>query len=615
MRADENQRRAIEVKDGPCLVLAGPGSGKTTVLVNRIHTLITVHGAAPESLMVITFTRASALEMRDRFYKLMADGGSYERPPVTFGTFHSIFYQILRDRSVFKDFTLLSGKNKNLFIRECAASLGLLSDANPETFDLLTGDLSAAGNASLKRLRCGLKAEEFERLYALYAARKRAYHCLDFDDMLSLTKEAFETDPDLLSSLQARYKYFLVDEAQDMNALQYDCMRLLSSHTNNLFLVGDDDQSIYGFRGASAGFLLNFPKDYPDCQLIYLSNNYRCDEKIVTASGVLIQNNVERFAKQPLSKTGRPGEITLSMHAGEKEEGDFILNYLKKFVGSGRTIAVLSRHRADTALLMEMLDAAGISYYGGTKKKGAVLPVFWEDLMAWLSLAAGGNRRADVLRVMNLPDRRIPRYGLDEENVDFDKWLEDFNSDPAAKARVASFIRQIQTMRHMALGAVLLYIRKALGYDQVLSALKRDHPDKGALAEAELNHLCGEAKAFKRADQLLSYMQEKKEAASEEGEKEETGENNIFLYTYHGSKGLEFNEVILLSVNETIVPSKKAVSREEVEEERRAFYVAMTRAKEKLIFSCIKKRGKDALSPSRFLYEMKGYSKAGEGNG
>ncbi len=609
MHADEMQQKAIDVKDGPCLVLAGPGSGKTTVLVNRIHIMITKYGIPAESLMVITFTRASALEMRDRFYKLMMDSGSVERPPVTFGTFHSIFYAILRNRSSFKDFTLLTGKNKNLFIRECAASLSLLSDANPETFDLLEGDISAAGNASLKRIRSGLTGQEFERLYSLYGKRKRDYHMLDFDDMLSLAKEAFETDPDLIASLRKRFRYFLVDEAQDMNALQYDCMKLLSAESSNLFLVGDDDQSIYGFRGASAGFLLNFGRDYPDCQVIRLSNNYRCAGRIVAASGTLIMNNKERFEKTPLSKTGRPGEITMSLHAGEKEECSFILNYIRDFdFKDGRTLAVLSRHRADAAFLMETLDAAGIPYYGGTKKKGNALPVFWDDVCAWLSLASGGSRRADVLRVMNLPDRRIPRYGLDDENVDFQKWIAAFDGDPAAKQRVQAFVNLIYALRRMALGTCLLYIKKACGYEQVLSDLKQQSPEKGSLAEAEFAHLFEEAKAFRRPDQLLSYMQGKKEKALDVTEKDETGENHVFLYTYHGSKGLEFSEVILLSVNETIVPSKKAVTTEEVEEERRAFYVAMTRAKEKLVFSCIKKRGKDALSPSRFLYEMKGFS-------
>ena len=391
---DNDQRKAIEHNTGPCLVLAGPGSGKTTVIVERLRYLIKDRGVPPESIMVVTFTRESAIEMRERFYKALFDSGDYERPDITFGTFHSIFFSILRSDKNFRDFKILTGKNKLQFMKEVASSLSLLKNEREDTFDFLSGDISKKKNFggsdfSDEGLKCGISREDFKRYFSLYEKRKSQYGLLDFDDMLTLFLDKLKEDNELLSSLQKKYRYILVDEAQDMNLLQYECVRLLSGIERNCFLVGDDDQSIYSFRGADPMILKKFTDDFEGVNVISIHGNYRCAGKVVMFSSKLIKENKNRFEKTIESRTGIEGEITMIMHKDEAAQDSFAVRHIKKFLSESpdKTIAILARNRSETYVIMEYLKNEGIDYYSpfneGTGKGGELIDFFLK--ISWLT--------------------------------------------------------------------------------------------------------------------------------------------------------------------------------------------------------------------------------------
>ena len=618
---DKDQKQAIEHDTGPCLVLAGPGSGKTTVIVERLKFLIKEKNVPPESIMVVTFTRESAAEMKERFYKALFDSGDHGIKSITFGTFHSIFFSFLRSDKSFRDFKILTGKNKLLFMKEVASSLSMLQNEREDTFDLLSGDISKMKNFGGRDLsdggeKCGITHEDFQKYYSLYEKRKSLYGLLDFDDMLTIFLKKLESDNEFLSRLHRKYSYFLVDEAQDMNLLQYKCVQKLSGERRNVFLVGDDDQSIYSFRGADPMILKKFTKESENVKVISIRGNYRCAEKVVTLSSKLIRENKNRFEKTLESRTGMTGKITMIMHMDEAAQDGFVLRHIKKFLSESndKTIAVLARNRSETYEIMDHLKNEGINYYSpfseSSGKGGELTDFILKDISAYLrnSCVEEGKpyKREDLIFVMNKPDRRIPRYGLSREEVFPESWVSSFSDDEAARGRVLDFIRQLKTLRGFSPETAVKFIINVMGYNRVIEDFLKHHPEKRNAVEMLLSKIEDLSRMCKRKDDLLEAIEKyfEERSAENSGDIERKAVSRVFLYTYHGSKGLQFDEVVLLSVNETVTPSKKAIEASDIEEERRMFYVAMTRAKEKILFSCVKKRGKDYLPPSRFLYEM-----------
>ena len=619
---DKDQKKAVEHDTGPCLVLAGPGSGKTTVIVERLRFLIKERNVPPESIMVVTFTRESAVEMRERFYKALFDSGDHSRPNITFGTFHSIFFSFLRSDKSFRDFRILTGKNKLLFMKEAASSLSMLQNEREDTYDLLSGEISKKKNFGGRDFpdsgeKCGITHEDFLKYYSLYEKRKSLYGLLDFDDMLTIFLNKLENDNGFLSLLHRKYSYFLVDEAQDMNLLQYECVKKLSGERQNVFLVGDDDQSIYSFRGADPMILRKFTEEFENVNVISIRGNYRCAEKVVALSSKLIRENKNRFEKTLESRTGMSGEITMIMHMDEAAQDGFVLRHIKKFLNESddKTIAVLARNRSETYVIMDFLKEEGIDYYSpfseSAGKGGELTDFILKDISAYLRISCIEEgkpyKREDLIFVMNKPDRRIPRYGLSQEEVFPEAWIASFDDDEAAKGRVKEFIRQLKTIRGFSPETAVRFIINVMGYNKVIEEFLKQHPEKKNAVRTLLSKLEELSMMCKRKDELLSSIERYFEERSRErsGDEDRKELSRVFLYTYHGSKGLQFDEVVLLSVNETVTPSKKAAEISDIEEERRMFYVAMTRAKEKILFSCVKKRGKDYLPPSRFLYEMR----------
>lgn len=494
---------AVQHKDGPMMVLAGPGSGKTTVIVGRLQYLVETCRVPADKILVITFTRAAAREMEERWRKKTEEAAAQgqhalsrqetvRKPAPVFGTFHSVFFAILRERRGFSAASFIKPEDQRRALKKILSDPQIPFLYTDESAELLLAEISrikAKGGEACTEGTLGL-------IYQRYEAVLRGTGLLDFDDMLLLCKRLFLEDKATLLAEQARFQYLLIDEFQDINALQYEIVRLLAEPHENLFIVGDDDQSIYGFRGSVPRLMLNFPKDYPGAKTVLLDINYRSGREIVEASGRLIGKNRERFRKQLTAGRREAGRLQLTPCETEKEEYQKLIAEIRKLHQKGMKLsdmAVLYRTGAEGRPLKEALGKADIPFSVGRKGKEAV---------------------------QKLPDvRQLP------------------NGNQPSEAKTPKDTAQSADTRGTA----------------------TEPPEA------------------------------------------------LVLSTYHGSKGLEFETVFLVDVNEGVTPHKKASEQQEtLEEERRMFYVAVTRAKQILHILYTKSRYNKAQRPSRFLSELMG---------
>lgn len=465
---NRNQKLAVEHGDGPCLVIAGPGSGKTYVLTNRILNLIVEKNVNADNILIITFTRAAANEMETRFFDLAkANAVSFKGYP-TFGTFHSIFYDILRNVFGYSSTSLLSDDEEKNVLLDVLKNVKGLSD-KPEAISYVLKDIK---NYKLLSER-GIKAEPkfisselFKEIYSEYQRKLYDVKKLDFSDMISKCYELLKSNPSVLNYYQDKYRYILIDEFQDINKLQYDTIKLICK-SKNIFVVGDDDQSIYKFRGSYPRVINDFLKDYKRAKIIHLNENYRCSRQIVKFSKLVIDHNIDRFSKDLVSNRQELGKLELKAFIDSVEENKYIIEMINKYIRLGfkySDMAILYR----TNLLSNSIKS-------------------------------------------DLAKSDIPYIVKGEENRDRDA-----------------------------------------NQNKVLSS------------------------------------------------------NAISLMTFHLSKGLEFKTVFIIDANDGLIPHKKSIREDDLEIERRLFYVAMTRAKDNLhIFFTTRRFGKD-FKPSRFILEAIG---------
>ena len=334
MNFNKAQLGAIEHKDGAMLVLAGPGSGKTAVITHRTKNLITKHHVKPSEILVITFTKAAANEMKERFNSLMKD----ERVNVSFGTFHAVFFTILKYAYRFTSANIADESVRYGFIREILSYYRLEYKDENEFIGNLLAEISLIKNSriDIENFYSGVCGEEiFRDIYKKYETRLKENRLIDFDDMLSYTYELFKERPDILALWQNKYKYILIDEFQDINRLQYEIIKMLAAPQNNLFIVGDDDQSIYRFRGARPEIMLGFEKDYPDAKKVILNTNYRCSAEIVDSAEHLISHNTKRFPKNMQAARGKKVPITFRYLKDAGEECTDILKGIRFYHKKG----------------------------------------------------------------------------------------------------------------------------------------------------------------------------------------------------------------------------------------------------------------------------------------
>ena len=593
----ESQQEAINHTVGPAAVLAGPGSGKTFVIVQRIYRLITSQGADPAHILVITFTRAAAKQMQERFVRLMGQRSL----PVWFGTFHAVFYHILRQSAQYRGYTIITELEKRKLIRDIIHNHRRFLYVQEEDIEEIVTAISRrkTGPSDFEPEIQKMKGEDFLFLFQEYQHWLGEFSRFDFDDLLTEILRLLKTDAVCLSRWREQFTHILVDEFQDISPMQYEIITLLAGPRNNLFIVGDDDQSIYGFRGATPDSIQRFLTDYPEAERIFLDVNFRCHQEIVQAAGKVIGENTNRIPKEIYARHGEGEGLVLCRAETEELLREAVVDALRREAANGRLeeCAVICRTNLDCGLWAQTLREAGIPYALKERPVNPYSHFVIRDICAYLALGQGDMERRNVRRVMNRPVRYMKRESLPQERVDREKLIGYYQNTPIIQEKVKRLYRDIDRLSGMRVRLQIRFIRKSIGYEAYLR-------DKYGSKKA--GELIGRLSAFEEfsgrfvsVQDMFAYMQEY-EAVVREPAAEQGG---VRLMTIHASKGLEFRKVYLPECSEGKIPSKQAVTQAEIEEERRMLYVAMTRAKRALVlFFLHGKTGKE--KPSRFLHPL-----------
>ena len=596
---NKEQQRAVCHCLGPAMILAGPGSGKTFTLIGRLCRLLK-SGVDPASILVITYTKDAALSMRQRFYETM--GG--KTIPVVFGTFHAVFYQILKEHYRLGADSLLSERDKPLILLPLLQKFQISEDHMQE----LLRCISLYKNGILPghlTLPADMDSEQFSRVFDAYEKRTQALRKLDFDDMLVRCRKLLSSRQDVLKKWQEKFLFIMVDEFQDCNPVQYELIKLLAYPENNLYVVGDDDQAIYGFRGASPGIFSRFATDFPHAVQLKLEANYRSNAEIVEAAGRVIACNKERFPKALYAMreedTGLGAGIAVNGFSDHKKAYGYLcrrLLILKEKIPFNE-MAVITRTHAETETLISYLKAYDLPYINGNSPKGKYSHFAIQDILDYLHLAMGKRERGLLFSVMNKPDRGLGRAGFVNEEIDW-KESERLYAACGQRESVANLRRlkdQLMQAGHMSPGLAVQFVRKGMGYDKWLR--QKAGEDAETLSEwyMILDRLKKEAEKYRSLSEWLQDIEMKKT----QEQTTSRSENGIRLLTLHASKGLEFSYVCIPNVNEGIIPHGTLLTKTALEEERRLFYVGMTRAKTALELLYLTGTKEHPRLPSSFL--------------
>ena len=608
MAYNKSQIQAIAHGTGPCMVLAGPGSGKTAVIIQRTIDLIEKSHVKPENILVITFTKAAATEMKQRFRHRMGAGQS----GVTFGTFHGIFFTVLKYAYHYSAANIIGEEQRYALLRDVCHSMHLQYEDEAEFFSGVFAEISKVKNERipLESYYSSLCGEEvFRDIFKAYQSRMQKNGLLDFDDMLVYTYELFTQRKDILAMWQQKFQYILIDEFQDINQLQYDIIRMLALPENNLFIVGDDDQSIYRFRGSKPEIMLHFGEDYKKAKKVVLDVNYRCTKDIVEKSLRLIGHNSNRYPKDIRANSEAEDGVTLCSFDNTAKEAAFIIEQIKKSIEKGQRysdFAVLFRTNIQPQYLMEQLLSHNIPFH--TKDALPNLYNHWmvRDILAYLTIGKGSRRRKDFLQILNKPKRYLSRESLTDEVVDFLEWEKLYEEQPWIAERVVKLSYDVKLLEKMSPYAAINYIRRGIGYEDYLREYATDHNRKPEELLDILDQIQESAKGFASVDKWVFHMKEYEEQLTRIARQKNANPNSVELATFHSAKGLEFANVFIMEVNESWVPYRKSVLERDIEEERRLLYVGLTRAKEKLWISYVKEIHNKSSEPSRFIKEIYG---------
>ena len=616
MKLNRGQDEAIKHGNGPCMVLAPPGSGKTLIVTERTRYLIEESGVRPDQILVITFTRYAAREMKERFERLTA-GKNY---PVTFGTFHSIFYGILKCAYGIGANNLMSEKESSVLLQEVLDQTDIESTPEVEDEEELVRELLREVGM-VKNGLCHLKdfhskyltQDEFAEVFRSYEHQKKELKKFDFDDMLVQCYALFRKKPEILQGWQKRFQYILIDEFQDINRVQYEVIRMLAAPRYNLFVVGDDDQSIYGFRGAKPELMLYIKQEFPSLRTISLTVNYRSTEFITGAAARVILHNDTRFYKRVQSFRGRGQNVHVQEVLDEQEEAQYVTEEIQKKLDQGikpGEIAVLFRAAVQARMISEILSEHRIPFEMRDYVTNFYRHFIVKDMMAYLQLAAGKRDRSLFLTICNRPLRYLARNSMENRQVNFEDLRKFYCDKDWMLDIIDQFDVDVRMMKNMAPYAAIQYIRKKIGYDDFL----KEYAEKHQISWKQLMDVMAEleerSKNFKSYDEweihIAKYTQELEEQQAKARKIKGERENKVQLMTIHSAKGLEFEDVFVIHANEGEIPHQKAEKKDEIEEERRLFYVALTRAKNNLCISYITQKNGNSIKPSRFVEELLG---------
>ena len=601
-KLNERQKEAVLTTEGPVLVLAGAGSGKTTVLVNRIAYMISEKHIRPWNILAITFTNKAAREMKDRIERLLGDTAK----DMWIGTFHSVCVRILRScidlLGYSRDFVIYDTADTKTVMKECLRELdideksfpvrnvlSIISNAKNDLMDAATFE-----NVYKSDYRMSIIA----KIYYRYQTKLRKNNAVDFDDIILNTVKILSENPDVLSKYQDKFRYILVDEYQDTNNSQYLLINLLAQANRNLCVVGDDDQSIYKFRGANIGNILNFEDDYSDVQKITLDQNYRSTQNILDAANSVISNNKGRMGKSLWTSNGDGNKVFVYTGTNEYDEARYIARQIKKHFdeqGSFSDCAILYRTNAQSRVIEEMLMResvpykvlSGLRFYDRKEIK---------DIIAYLRVVYNPNDDVSLARIINEPKRKIGNATLEKaRNIAREKetslydvisHADDYPEFKTAIKKLLSFSEIIQS---------LIKLKDTVTIEELTGRILNDTGYMPALVMEDTTESKTRIENLGEFISVITEFEKNEETGNTLGEFLENislvsdidgydeNEDSAVLMTIHSAKGLEFPIVFLSGLEEGLFPGMRSMeSDDDIEEERRLCYVAITRAKEQL---------------------------------
>ena len=616
-KLNENQLKAVEHLDGPCMVLAGPGSGKTRVITYRIANMVVNKNIKPTSILAISFTKASSLEMKNRAISLSND---YRMNKVTYGTFHSVFFRILRYFTNYDLESILDEKTKRLSMKNILKNFNIDNAEDDETVGQVINEISFVKNELMDKRDFKseiLNNDEFIKVYNTYEDYKSEINKIDFDDMLIKTYDLLNSNKNALDTVRRAYRYIMVDEFQDINRVQFEVLKLIANPNNNIFVVGDEDQSIYGFRGARPDFLLQFEEYFKDTQKVLLDINYRSKGEIIDVANRLIEKNKNRYEKVIKCSQGEGAKVNYISPENSEEEAVFIgkdiLEEIKKDYVEYTDFAVIYRTNIQSRALVDVFMDMRIPFV--VKDSVATIYDHWasQDILAYLRIGLNPKSNKDWIRIINKPFRYISRDNInlvkDEENF-IDALINKCDLHPKQIRTINDLDIDLSYLKSLNPKNAISYIRSSLDYDRyILDYCTNRKIKTNGLIEI-LNELESSATNFKTIQEYLEHIERvKSELADNKNNKSTDG---VIFTTMHSAKGLEFKNVYIIGANEGTIPHEKSydiddeeTKLEQIEEERRLMYVAITRAEENLyISSPVSKYGKK-VSKSRFIDDIK----------
>lgn len=606
---NSNQITAINHNKGPMLVLSGPGSGKTTVITYRVKNLIEKFNVNPNDIIVISFTKAATKEMKDRFLKIC------ENKQVTFATFHSYFFTIIKNHYSYDLKNIMNENEKINIIKKIIYELNINFDNEEEFLQNISNEISLVKNELFDINLFDSKftnSNSFKQIFLKYEDIKKNMQKIDFDDMLLKCYNLITQNEYVKNRWQNRYKYILIDEFQDINKIQYECIKMLLNNEKNIFVVGDDDQSIYGFRGSSPKFLIDFPKNFDNTKIVILNTNYRSTEQIIKLCNNVIIDNKNRYFKN-INGSGINYKAPILLRCYDtNEEAEKIT---KKILELKKTtpleqIAIIYRTNMQARAIIESFSLQNIKYQTKDKISTIYEHFIIKDISAYLKLSINKSDNESFIKIVNKPKRYISKILINDcikecdENKSLLKYV--YSQKPLESwqyEKINDLIFHINNLKNKQPYDAIKYILNNIGYynylEEYASFKKIDFKNLIEITDEFLDS----AKFHKDNIEFLNYIDNicNKITGFHKNNEENQG---VILTTMHSAKGLEFEVVFVISCIEGIIPHKKSKSEEEIEEERRLFYVALTRAKRLLYISILKIKHENNVKFSRFLNKL-----------
>ncbi|CEN97216.1 ATP-dependent helicase [Paraclostridium sordellii] len=620
-KLNENQKNAVLHINGPCMVLAGPGSGKTRVITYRILNLVLNNNINPKNILAISFTKASSMEMKNRALSLSNDR---RLNSVNYGTFHSVFFRILRFFEKYELDCILDEKNKKFAIKGILKNLNIENAEDEDTILGVINEISYVKNELMDKIDFDseiLTSDEFCRVYNMYEEYKESIKKIDFDDMLIKTYNLLKQNKQILDRVRSVYRYILVDEFQDINKVQFEVIKLIASPNNNIFVVGDEDQSIYGFRGSRPDFLLEFEDYFKGSKKYVLDINYRSKKEITDIANKLIQNNENRYEKSIKCDREHKGIVKYINTEDAEEEAKFIAKDILSKCEDNCTnyddFAVIYRTNIQSRALVDAFMDMHIPFV----VRDSIVTIYdhWvaRDLLAYLRLGIDTTLNEDWIRIINKPFRYISKDSIKLASEDRDfigALINKANLHPKQVKTLNDLEIDLSYLKTLSPKNAISYIRTSLDYDRYVLDYCSNRKIKPTGLIEILNELESSSTHFKTINEYLEHI-EKVKSEIVESRNNKNSEGVIFT-TMHSAKGLEFPYVYIIGANEGTIPHEKSYDieddkkrKEAIEEERRLLYVGITRAQDELYISSPKNKYGRKVFQSRFIDEIKSPTK------